>query len=473
MLLIQVEGSDTTGKTLHCRRLESQLTSYKKSVKFCPPARDLIPNFMMIFDTLSPAELVIHELRGFAARLDWAVKSKADIVLIDRGLETIKASSVARLVVAGHSDVESKNAVAELTRHCQLGYNVHTLHIILQYPDATAISHFLSRESSSVGKSYLTYQQYFIKILQSWNWSTTIPTCHLDASLPVDLIGKDLLQFIYPFLDLAHDVIQLSDPVIHQAILMKMKEIANDLNAGLWLTGSRFYALHGDDYDIRMIVSDLAECVPVFLSYSNCSWSAYQLCSYITSHGINTLGIKFNWHGVDISVQFMTKQLIEDLCSLSNCSVIVLRTSPTSLHNDVYDIHGREYQSVQPHTKLDENLFRVELKQSYFMDNTVVTQVYHNMIITADILIDRHSLSLFRQQLLSNLLSVAISYSVPVPYALFNWLKRNHEKWTPCAKYTILQELISSNIQKVVLSTTMNVFNQPEMSLHDSTSAII
>ena len=113
MLYVELEGTDTTGKTTTCREVCRLLSDAGYNAAVVPPARELLPGFMERLEALDPITLIDHELDGYRTRRLWAASTDFQIALIDRGLMTLAASSRARLLQAEYSQSDAQSLVVD------------------------------------------------------------------------------------------------------------------------------------------------------------------------------------------------------------------------------------------------------------------------------------------------------------------------------------------------------------------------
>ena len=212
--------------------------------------------------------------------------------------------------------------------------------------------------------------------------------------------------------------------------------LARALKAGLYLTGSQYYAGHGEDHDYRMVVADLSlalrQLTPLFPE-------ARRLLPFLCDGQVNTVGLKFNRHGAPLSLQLHSRHFIDDLCRLSAVKARVLRTSPTSLDNPVFGIDGT-HRTPQPHYGLGTDIWLVEIDQNPWLHQQFCTQIYHNMIVAARVLRDDQGLSRDRRNLISRLAEVASQEGAPLEVAPLRWLSRNQERWNPLTRAALIAE---------------------------------
>lgn len=199
MLYVELEGTDTTGKTTTCVEVCRRLKRRGYQAVVVPPARELIQGFMEAFDTLDPVSLIAHELRGYTARRRWASKSGYQLFFIDRGLITLTASSLARLIQAGYARSDAQfivnNALISISpsstpiKRYLLSYGDHDL--------SAALAHFKAREGAPLSAHYVAYQRLFIQIMNNFDSPVTQVDARFDACASPSTIHQAIFRDLF------------------------------------------------------------------------------------------------------------------------------------------------------------------------------------------------------------------------------------------------------------------------------------
>lgn len=216
----------------------------------------------------------------------------------------------------------------------------------------------------------------------------------------------------------------------------EMLRLARELDAGLYLTGSQYYAGRGEDHDYRMVVADLPTAL---LQLIRKFPEARRLLRHLRDDQVDTAGLKFRRHGDPVSLQIHSTGFIDDLCRLSAVKARVLRTTTTSTANPVFSIDER-YLTPQRHFALATNIWLVEIDQSPWLHGHFCTQIYHNMVVASRILRDAQGLSAYRRRLICRLAGIASDTGATVEVAVLRWLSRNQQRWSPLVRASLLTE---------------------------------
>jgi hypothetical protein len=166
--LIEIDGTDTTGKTTVGRQLCARLTAQNVTAQLVPSARKLVPGFASRFQECSAHELVELELEGYRARCDWAANQESGIYVIDRGLQTLLSSSAARLIQSGTDEEDGWAHVARVQQDLKVQPQADARYLLTyrELPAAEAVAVFLRRESEHVSPAYKAYQATFMRIMR-------------------------------------------------------------------------------------------------------------------------------------------------------------------------------------------------------------------------------------------------------------------------------------------------------------------
>ncbi len=212
----------------------------------------------------------------------------------------------------------------------------------------------------------------------------------------------------------------------------ELLEVARDVDGALFLTGSQYYAGHGEDFDFRFVVGDP-------MSLAGHEYLA-RYASPLLNAGVSdadVVGLKFHRHGCVSSVQLLSRGAMQRLCRLENFVLRVFRTTETTRTNDVYGLDGR-FEVAQRHRAIGNRAWLVEIDQTPMVDGAFVTQVYHNMIIGCRVLRAGGSFTNSRASLL-RATAARIAYSgLSLERGFARLLGRSFGQWTSEARTELL-----------------------------------
>lgn len=166
-LLVEIDGTDGTGKTTLATELTIHFARRNVACVAVPSASSLISRFDRL-SVLSASEQVALEIDGYSERLAWAASANAAVVLIDRGMATLIASSRARLTLAGIDedfDLEAYNE--RLVRHARSWRFRRTILLGTSNLSIAAwLKVFRTRERELVSPAYRRYQEQFVTVMR-------------------------------------------------------------------------------------------------------------------------------------------------------------------------------------------------------------------------------------------------------------------------------------------------------------------
>ncbi len=211
----------------------------------------------------------------------------------------------------------------------------------------------------------------------------------------------------------------------------ELLQLAHELNAALFITGSQYYAGRGNDFDFRLVVPDPHAVLghPFLVAY------ARQLGTADADADI--VGLKFERDGHLVSLQLMSSAIVTQICAFEDVQLRVLRSTETSASNDVYGFE-RAFEVEQPHHQLAADAWLVEIVQSGRIDGCFVTQIYHNMLIGCRVLRDEHGFAASRQTLLRGVGDAIQAAGLSIDSGLARLMRRSFARWTTTARDEVL-----------------------------------
>ncbi len=177
-IIVEFDGTDTTGKTTVAVAVAQMLGARGIASVVVPSARSLVPGFMERLQSLPVSEVFAHELAGYFSRLAWANQQPGVVCLIDRGVSTLMASGVARLMVAGLDEAEARAMVR--SQYSNWRHELQETMCVDAWPERRyllryehlesehALACFLDREEQEVSEQYLRYQRCFLQVMRGW-----------------------------------------------------------------------------------------------------------------------------------------------------------------------------------------------------------------------------------------------------------------------------------------------------------------
>ncbi|EAF1401255.1 hypothetical protein LQW06_000497 [Listeria monocytogenes] len=164
MILIDINGIDNVGKTCLIDRLVKELQFKNKNVHYVGGVFSMLTNARGYSEAewflKTPVRELVAELAyQYTERYKRAKSQKFDIIILDRGERTIRASLTSRLRVAGFSRMEANKIVSEHLAPEQ--EYVPRIEVMIK-PES------LMQVQDVVGEypiDYLKYQRFFFNIL--------------------------------------------------------------------------------------------------------------------------------------------------------------------------------------------------------------------------------------------------------------------------------------------------------------------
>ncbi len=196
-IIIEIDGTDGTGKTSVTRDLCAELLRRGYAAQRVPPSRELMQRFLQTFEASDDIDRVGLEATGFAARRSWAGRYRG-FCLIDRGSITLMASSVARLRLTGMSEMEAERTVSHAFE--SVHEQSHVRYLLDTREPVDGLSLFWEREPERVSPHYFEYQAAFLATMSQEpraQWRRVFDA-RQDLESTVDAIATDLIRLAFP-----------------------------------------------------------------------------------------------------------------------------------------------------------------------------------------------------------------------------------------------------------------------------------
>lgn len=181
-LLIEIDGPDGSGKTTLADALAVRCARRSVTCIAAPAAKALVSRFDR-FNSLSAREQLALEVDGYAARLAWATTVAAAVVVLDRGMATLVASSRARLASGGGGADLDEGALHEPFVRAARPWRARRTILLGTSAVASAswMELFRTREREVVGPEYARYQARLVASLRATEGA--YPGAVIDACL--------------------------------------------------------------------------------------------------------------------------------------------------------------------------------------------------------------------------------------------------------------------------------------------------
>ncbi len=233
---------------------------------------------------------------------------------------------------------------------------------------------------------------------------------------------------------------------VRNALNREMMMLAARIDAALFLTGSQYYAGGGEDHDYRMVVDDPAMAL---MRLCGIFPNAARLATAAQQWGSNTIGLKFERHGMSVSLQIHARAFIKDLCELRPVMASVLRSSATSASNQVFGF-GQMFETDQVHRWVGPGAcWLVEIDQNPWLHGEFCTQIYHNMVLGCTVMRNRHGFARMRRLLIRRVAREARRQGIDPVVGFMQLMARNRERWTPLKSAAFAAE-ISAATRRIV-----------------------